>query len=212
MGRKGIDMQLLVWNLDNLEESSENIEDIDIDSRDGEKCVPYVVKWQLAKSRAGTAKTKLMSEVRGSTRKIVRQKGSGGARHGSVRAVQFVGGRTCFGPQPRDFGFSIPKKIVAKALRFVLREKIRNDRLVLIDGMENLKISTKELAGKLKEKHMERALVAYNGEYRNFALSLRNLFNYKSLISGALNVYDVLNFDYLLLDRKSLNNLLEVLR
>ncbi|MDR2778426.1 MAG: 50S ribosomal protein L4 [Rickettsiales bacterium] len=205
-------MQILVLNLDNLEESFEEVEGVDFSSREGEKCVPFVVKWQLAKNRLGTAKTKLMSEVSGSTRKIVRQKGSGGARHGSRRAVQFVGGRTCFGPQPRDFGFKIPKKIVSRALGFVIRDKIKSEKMVLIDGMENLKISTKELNRKLKGKNINRALVACAGDYGNFALSMRNLFNYKSIASSALNVYDILNFDYLLLERGSLGKIMEVLK
>ena len=204
-------MQLLVLNLNNLKECSENIDGFDFETEDGKKCVPYVIKWQMAKSRAGTAKTKLMSEVSGSTKKIVRQKGTGGARHGSKRAVQFVGGRTCFGPQPRDFEFSIPKKIVKKALSYVLRDKIRNGRVILIEGMEDMELSTKKLDKKFKDKNINRALVACEDEYKNFGLSLRNLYNYKNLLSNALNVYDLLDFNYLLLDRKSLNKLKEVL-
>lgn len=204
-------MQLLVLNLNNLKESSENIDGFDFEVEDGKKCVPYVIKWQMAKSRAGTAKTKLMSEVSGSTKKIVRQKGTGGARHGSKRAVQFVGGRTCFGPQPRNFEFSIPKKIVKKALSYVLRDKIRNGKVVLIEGMEDMELSTKKLDKKFKDKNIDRALVACEEDYRNFNLSLRNLYNYKNLLSNALNVYDLLDFNYLLLDRKSLNKLKEVL-
>ena len=153
-----------------------------------------------------------MSEVSGSTKKIVRQKGTGGARHGSKRAVQFVGGRTCFGPQPRDYGFSIPKKIVKKALSYVLRTKAQEGKLLLIEGMEDLELSTNKLNKKLQEKNISRALIGYDMEnYKNFTLSLRNLFNYKSLIVEALNVYDILNFDYLLIDRKCLNKLKEVL-
>ncbi len=204
-------MKVTVLNLDNLNETFEDIDGVDFDTNEGEKCVPYVVKWQLAKRRLGTAKTKLMSEVSGSTRKIVRQKGSGGARHGSKRAVQFVGGRTCFGPQQRDYSFSIPKKIVKKALSFVLRDKIRGEKLILIEGMENLDISTNKLNKKLNDKGIAKALVACQEDYNNFRLSLRNLFNYKSIVSDALNVYDILRYDYLLLDRKSLNKLKEVL-
>lgn len=204
-------MQLLVLNLDNMNESFENIDDIYFDKIDGGKCVPYVIKWQMARNRLGTAKTKLMSEVSGSTKKIVKQKGTGGARHGSKRAVQFVGGRTCFGPQPRDYSFSIPKKIVKKALSFILKDKIKNGKLILIDGMEKIEVSTKKLNKKLKDKNINRALVTYDEEYRNFALSLRNLFNYKSLVSNALNVYDILNYDYLLFDKKSLSKLIGVL-
>ena len=205
-------MKLVVLNLNNLNESSENIDEISLDNIEGEKCVPYVIKWQLSKDRLGTAKTKLMSEVSGSTKKIVRQKGTGGARHGSKRAVQFVGGRTCFGPQPRDYSFSIPKKIVKKALSCVLRNKAKDGKLILIEGMEDLELSTNKLNKKLQEKNISRALVSYDMEnYKNFTLSLRNLFNYKSLIVEALNVYDILNFDYLLIDRKCLNKLKEVL-
>ncbi|MDR1425570.1 MAG: 50S ribosomal protein L4 [Rickettsiales bacterium] len=203
--------QLLVLNLDSLEETWSGFETVDLDSSEGERCVPMVVKWQMAKARSGTAKTKLMSEISGSTRKIVRQKGSGGARHGSVRAVQFVGGRTCFGPQPRDFSFSLPKKVVARAKKFVLREKVRNRKVVLIEGMDALKLSTGELERKLRSKNIERALVVFDEDYRNFTLSLRNLFNFKSLPNSALNVLDILSFDYLLLDRKLLNNLEEVM-
>lgn len=204
-------MQLLVLNLDNLSESFENIDDIYFDKIDGEKCVPYVIKWQMARNRLGTAKIKSMSEISGSTKKIVKQKGTGGARHGSKRAVQFVGGRTCFGPQPKDYSFSIPKKIVKKALSFTLKNKIKDGKIVLIDGMENLDVSTKKLDKKLKDKNINRALVAYDEEYKNFTLSLRNLFNYKSLVSNALNVYDILNYDYLLFDKKSLSKLIGVL-
>lgn len=203
--------KILVFNLNNLNEGSEEIDGINFEARDGEKCVPYVVKWQLAKRRLGTAKTKLMSEVSGSTKKIVRQKGSGGARHGSKRAVQFVGGRTCFGPQPRDYSFSIPKKIVRKALSFVLRDKIVNNKVILIEGMEDLAISTNKLNKTLKNKDINKALIAYDEDYGNFRLSLQNLFQYKSIISNAFNVYDILNYDYLLVDRKLLNKLKEVL-
>lgn len=205
-------MELKILNLSDLKESYEKIDGIDLENIEGEKCVPYVIKWQLAKDRLGTAKTKLMSEVSGSTKKIVRQKGTSGARHGGKRAVQFVGGRTCFGPQPRDYSFSIPKKIVKKALSCVLRNKAKEGKLILIEGMENLELSTNKLSKKLQGQNINRALIGYNVEdYKNFTLSLRNLFNYKSLVAEALNVYDIMNFDYLLIDRKCLNKLKEVL-
>ena len=137
-------MSIKVLNLDNLQESFEPF-DIDVENIDGQACVPLVVKWQLAKRRLGTASTKLMSEMSYSTRKIVRQKGSGGARHGSRNAVQFRGGRTCFGPQPRDFSYTLPKKVIKKALNCVLKEKIRDNKLIIIEGMDKLEISTNKL-------------------------------------------------------------------
>lgn len=206
-------MQLMVLNLNDLTKTFEAIDDIDITSREGERCVPSVLRWQMANSRLGSAKTKLMSEVSGSTKKIVRQKGSGGARHGGKRAVQFVGGRTCFGPQPRDFSFSLPKKIVRKALRFTIVDKIRQEKLLLLEGMDRMEISTKSLAGKFRDLQIEKALVACDMDnYREFGLSLRNLYNYKSLPLGSLNVYDILSYDYLMVDRKLLDELKEVIR
>ncbi len=204
-------MNIRVLNLDNLQETTEVLTDIDFDKIEGESCVPYVLKWQLAKRRLGSAKTKLMSEVSGSTRKIVKQKHTGSARHGSRRAVQFVGGRTCFGPQPRDFGFSIPKKIVKKALSYVLKNKIKEDKLILVEGIDNFEISTNKLSKKLASKNINNALFAYNTEYVNFMKSLRNLYNYKAILSKALNVYDVLNYDFLLLDKKAFEEFKEVL-
>jgi large subunit ribosomal protein L4 len=169
-----------------------------------------VVNWQLARRRGGTACTKLMSEVSGSTRKIVRQKGSGGARHGSKRAVQFVGGRTCFGPRPLDFSFTLPKKIIKGALGFVLRDKIKNGKLLLVDKLENLPIGTGDLHRKLQQKNIKEALIVCGNNYKNFNLSIRNLYRYKCLLSNALNVYDMLKFDYLLADKKILDNLREI--
>jgi large subunit ribosomal protein L4 len=204
-------MKLRVLNLDNLSESFETIDDIDLNNLEGAKCVSQVVKWQLAMRRLGTASVKLMSEVRGSTKKIVRQKGSGGARHGSKRAVQFVGGRVAFGPQPRNFGYKLPKKIVKRALGYVVKNKIKDEKLVLIEGMENIGISTNKLNKSLSAKGLTKALISYEIEYPNFLLSLRNLYSYKTLPSSALNVYDIINHDYLLVDRKSLEKLKGVL-
>lgn len=204
-------MNITVLNLDNLQETTEILDGFDFENIEGEACVPYVLKWQLAKRRLGTAKTKLLSEISGSTRKIVRQKGSGGARHGAKRAVQFVGGRTCFGPLQRDFGFSIPKKIVKKALSCVLLNKIKENKLILVEGMDNFEISTSKLDKKLKSKNINNALFAYNDEYMNFMKSLRNLYMYKALSSDALNVYDILHYDFLLLDKKAFDKFKEVL-
>jgi large subunit ribosomal protein L4 len=204
-------MKLRILNLDNLTEDFETIDDVDFDNLEGAKSVPYVVKWQLSMRRLGTASTKLMHEVSGSTKKIVRQKGSGGARHGSHRAVQFVGGRVAFGPQPRDFGFKLPKKIIKKALSYVIKSKMKDNKLILVEGMETMEIGTNKLNKNLAAKGIKKALVAYESEYANFLLSLRNLYNYKALPASALNVYDIINHDYLLLDRKSLGKLKEVL-
>ena len=204
-------MQVKILNLNDLKETSIDINDVDFENTDGSKSVPYVLKWQLSKQRLGTASTKLMSEISGTTRKSIKQKGSGGARHGSKRAVQFVGGRTCFGPRPKDYSFSIPKKIVKKALGFILRDKIKSNKVIVIEGMGDLGISTSKLNKVLKEKGINKALIAYGEDYDNFMMSLRNLFEYKTLPHVALNVYDIVNYDYLLVDKQAFEKIKEVI-
>jgi large subunit ribosomal protein L4 len=206
-------MKLTVINLDTLGKREEVIAPALIKDQGGEKCVAYVINWQGSNRRGkGAAKTKTMAETSGSTRKTVQQKGSGGARHCSRRAVQFVGGRTCFGPMPRDFSFTMPKKIVKKALAYVLRQKLNNNEVTLIEGMNKLKISTKDLNKKLKENKIDNALVAYEENYDNFLKSLRNIPQFKALNAKALNVYDLLRYKVLLLDVKALEKLKEVLK
>lgn len=203
-------MNITILNLDNLQETFEPF-NIDLENIEGDRCVPLVVKWQLAKRRLGTAKTKLMSEMSYSTRKIVKQKGSGGARHGSRNAVQFRGGRTCFGPQPRNFEYSIPKKIKEKALLCVVKHKLKDNKVIILEGLDKLEISTNKINKKLQSKNILNGLVAYNDECENFLKSLRNLYKFKSLFSDALNVYDILHYDFLLLDRKAFDKIKEVL-
>lgn len=204
--------KVTVLNLDTLKKSTGEISGKLLEDKSGEKCVASVVNWQLAKKRKGSASTKLMSEIRGSTRKIRAQKGTGGARHGSVRAVQFRGGRTCFGPLPRDYGYKLPKKVVRKALKFVLRQKINEDKVIVIEGLDKLKISTKELNKKLKDNKITNALVGYTEPVDNFLKSLRNIPHFKALKSTALNVYDMLNHELLLLDKEAFEKMKEVLK
>jgi len=206
-------MKLEVLNLDTLKKREETLSADLLKDESGEKCVAYVVNWQTNNRRSiSSANTKKMSEIQGSTRKMGPQKGSGGARHGSKRAVQFKGGRTCFGPMTRDFSFKMPKKIVRKALAYVVRQKLKNNEVILIEGMDKLKISTKDLNKKLENSKINSALVAYGNKYENFLKSLRNIPHFKSLDAKALNVYDLLRHKFLLLDVKVLEKLNEVLK
>ena len=117
-------------NFSKNETGSKDIEvsNLDIESA---KSVAYVVRWQLAARRSGSAKTKEMSEISGTTAKPWKQKGTGRARQGSRRSVQFVGGRTCHGPTPRSFDFSMPKKIVKVALSDVVKLKLQQQKVIL---------------------------------------------------------------------------------
>lgn len=168
--------------------------------------ISYVVRWQLARRRAGTAKVKAMSEISGTTAKPWKQKGTGRARQGSRRSVQFVGGRTCHGPTPRTFDFSIPKKIVKKALSDSFLVKVKQNSVMVFDysSIDSLKSSyIKSVLNLLK---IESALFVTDGEKKEFneiSRATRNIKGIKTLDLKALNVYDLLKYQYLIVDTDS---------
>jgi large subunit ribosomal protein L4 len=167
------------------------------------KSVAYVVRWQLARKRSGSAKTKTMAEISGTTAKPYKQKGTGNARQGSKRSVQFVGGRTCHGPMPRSFDFTMPKKIIKVALADVLKLKLKEDKLVLFSDDFGAQIKTAQINSSLKQNNVSSALILFNPASKNnevLARSARNLKNVKALSANAINVYDILSFDHLMVD------------
>lgn len=172
------------------------------------KSVAYVVRWQLAKRRSGSAKTKTMAEISGTTAKPHKQKGTGRARQGSKRSVQFVGGRTCHGPMPRSFDFSMPKKIVKKALADILKLKLRENKISLFADFGS-EIKTTKISDTLEKNKFSSALIVFDGsknENQALVKSVRNLKNVKALDSRAINVYDILSFEHLLFDNSSFEN------
>ncbi len=169
------------------------------------KSVAYVVRWQLAKRRAGTASTKTMAEISGTTAKPWKQKGTGRARQGSRRSVQFVGGRACHGPTPRSFDFTMPKKIIKVALADALKFKLKENKVTLFTDFGS-EIKTAKVSGTLKNNKFESALIVYDGDNQALVKSVKNLKNVKALNSKALNVYDILNYDHLMVDNKTFEN------
>lgn len=165
------------------------------------KSVAYVVRWQLARKRAGSAKTKTMAEISGTTAKPYKQKGTGNARQGSKRSVQFVGGRTCHGPVPRSFDFSMPKKIVKKALADVLRLKLKESKITTFSNF-GLEIKTSKIKLVLEKNKFSNTLIIHGGDNEALVKSVKNLKNVKALDSKAINVYDILSFDNIMVDSK----------
>ena len=150
-----------------------------------------------------------MSEISGTTAKPYKQKGTGNARQGSKRSVQFVGGRTCHGPVVRSFDFSIPKKIVKVALSDVLKLKLKEGKVTLFSEGFGSEIKTSQVNSSLKANDLSSSLILYgNSSEENLVLarSTRNLKNVKALDSSAINVYDILNFDHLIVDSKVFEN------
>jgi len=167
-----------------------------------------MVRYQLAKRRAGTHKTKTMGEVRGSTRKPFKQKGTGSARAGTRRAPQFRGGGTVFGPVIRDHGHSLPKKVRRMALKTALSVKQADGKLVVLDDAKLNEAKTSALAGKLRDLGWDSVLVIDGAEVdENFARAARNLPLVDVLPQQGANVYDILRRDMLVLTKTAVEQL-----
>lgn len=152
-----------------------------------------VVTWQLAKRRAGTHKIQVRNEVSRTGKKMYKQKGTGGARHGSRRAAQFVGGAKAHGPVVRSHAFDLPKKVRALALRHALSSKARTGDLVVLDSLALADAKTAALRASLGKIGLVNALVICGPEVDgNFRLAARNIPNVDVLPNAGLNVYDVL--------------------
>ncbi len=172
-----------------------------------------VVRWQLAKRQAGTHKTKGRSEVHYSTKKIIKQKGSGGARHGSRGAPIFRHGGTYKGPVPRSHAHDLQKKVRALGLKMALSAKVRDNAIFVIDAARLDAPKTKALADKLKALGWTKALVIDGSEIdANFALAARNIDGIDVLPSMGANVYDILRRDTLVLTRAGAEALEERLK
>jgi len=170
-----------------------------------------VVKAQRAKQRAGTANTKRRPEVSGGGKKPYKQKGTGNARQGSIRAPHYVGGASVFGPKPRDFEYHLPKKAMAVALRSALSLRAKESKIVVVDKLELKEIKTQRVAKALEKVGTLNALIV-DGENEKLAKSTRNLARAKYLRPEGLNVYDVLNHETLVLSKDGLDAVTKRLR
>ncbi len=167
-----------------------------------------MVRWQLAKRRAGTHKTKAVSEIRGSTRKPFKQKGTGRARAGSRRAPHHRGGVAIFGPLVRDHAHKLPKKVRKLALKSALSSKRADGKLSVVDSLDLGSEKTRALAERLDRLGWSSALVIDGDEVdAGFARAARNLTQVHVLPQQGANVYDILRRDRLVLTRKAVENL-----
>ena len=166
----------------------------------------YVV-WQLAKRQAGTHKTKERGEVAGSTKKIVRQKGSGGARHGNKKAPQFRGGGKAHGPRVRSHAHDLPKKVRKLALRHALSAKQGAGELIVIDEAKLDAPKTSALVAKLRHHGLKSALIMDGAFDENFSRAARNIANVDLLPVAGANVYDILKHEKLVLTRAAVEGL-----
>jgi large subunit ribosomal protein L4 len=163
------------------------------------------VNWQLSKRRAGTHKVQTRNENSRTGKKMYKQKGTGGARHGSRRAPQFVGGSRAFGPIVRDHGFDLPKKVRALALRHALSSKVKAGTLLVLDTDALETPKTASLRAQFAKLGLKNALIIGGPEVNaNFKLAARNIPAIDVLPNAGLNVYDVLRRDTLVLTRAAI--------
>lgn len=157
------------------------------------------VRSHLASARKGTAATKNRSLVRGGGAKPYRQKGTGRARAGTRRSPLWKGGGTIFGPMPRDYSFSLPKKARRAALLAALSLKRQEERLILLDGFPMKEFKTQQVVEFLKRFQVENALIVTDSQHVFLERSARNIPGVEVLRCESLNVYDILNHDHLIL-------------
>jgi large subunit ribosomal protein L4 len=151
-----------------------------------------LVKAQRAAKRAGTHSTKTRAHVRGGGKKPFKQKGTGNARQGSVRSPNHVGGGRVFGPHPRDYSYTVPKKVKRAALVSALSLRAQEKKLVVVDKLSFAGPKTKQLVGILKALGVDSALLVDSKENTNLSKSARNLASSRYMAPEGLNVYDIL--------------------
>ena len=171
------------------------------------------IRLQLAASRQGTAKTKTRSEVSGGGRKPWKQKGTGRARQGSIRATQWRGGGIAMGVNPRDYSFKINKKERVLALRSALADKVNEKKFIVVDSLAIASNKTKDIKTLYNDLKLSgKVLFVADEDADKLYLATRNLPTALVLFADELNVYDVVDADYVVIDEKSLAQVEEVLK
>ena len=170
-----------------------------------------VVKNQLANKRQGTQSAKTRAEVRGGGRKPWKQKGTGRARQGSTRSPQWVGGGVVFAPKPRDYRYTLPKKVRRLAMKCALSSKVANGEIIVLDTFNMDAPKTKEFANVLKNLNVTRkALVVLGEKNSNVIFSANNIPGVQTALVNTINVYDILKHDSFIITKDAVQKVEEV--
>lgn len=194
----------------------EQVEDIDLkddifDVEVNETAMYEMVKNHLANRRQGTQSVKTRTEVRGGGRKPWRQKGTGRARQGSIRAPHWKGGGVTFAPKPRDYSYRVPKKVRKLAIKSALTSKVLNDEIIVLDELNIEEPKTKEMVKILDSiKANKKALIVMDESNENIMKSIRNIPNIEVTIANTLNVYDILKYDSFIITKAAVRKVEEV--
>ena len=197
-----------VYNMEGNEVGTLELNDAVFGVEVNEHLVHMAVVRQLANKRQGTQKAKTRSEVSGGGRKPWRQKGTGHARQGSTRAPQWTGGGVVFAPVPRDYSFKMNKKERRIALKSALTTRVQENKLVVLDELKLDAIKTKDMQNVLNNLKVEKAMVVTDNE--NVIVSARNIPNVITASVGTLNVFDILKYNTVALDKAAVAKVEEV--
>jgi large subunit ribosomal protein L4 len=177
-----------------------------------------VVKWQLAKRRAGTASTKRLGEVRGSSKKVWKQKGTGQARQGSRQAPHWVGGGTVFGPKPRDYSYNMPRKAKKTALRAALSLRASENKIIVVDAFstdgktKSVAAALNALGLKAPKGKQTKALLVDAKDNANLVRGAKNLAASQWLAPEGINVYDILRHETVVLTKAAVESITTALK
>ena len=199
-----------VYNMEGNEVGKIDLNDAIFGVEVNEHLVHMAVVQQLANKRQGTQKAKTRSEVSGGGRKPWRQKGTGHARQGSIRAPQWTGGGVVFAPTPRDYSFKLNKKEKRAALKSALTSRVQENKFIVLENLELSEIKTKKFAEILGNLNVEKALVVLNDNNKNVVLSARNIPNVKTALTNTINVYDILKYNTVIVTKDAVATIEEV--
>ena len=200
-----------VYNMEGSEVDKIDLNDKVFAVEVNEHLIHMAVTLQLANKRQGTQKAKTRSEVRGGGKKPWKQKGTGHARQGSIRAPQWKGGGIVFAPSPRSYSFKMNKKEKAGAMKSALTSRVNEDKFLVMDSLKFDEIKTKKMVNVLDALKVKKALVILDGEDNaNVALSTRNIKNVKAVTANAINVYDILKYETVIITKNAVSKIEEV--
>ena len=199
-----------VYNMEGKEVGTIELNDAVFGVTVNEHLVHMAVVQQLANNRQGTQKAKTRSEVSGGGRKPWRQKGTGHARQGSIRAPQWTGGGVVFAPVPRDYSFKLNKKEKRAALKSALTSKVQDSKLIVVDELKFDEIKTKNFTNVMNNRKVEKGLVVIAENDANVVMSARNLADVNTTLVNTINVYDVMKANTVVLTKDAVAKIEEV--
>ena len=199
-----------VFNMEGNEVGTMELNDAVFGVEINEHLVHLAVVRQLANKRQGTQKAKTRSEVSGGGRKPWRQKGTGHARQGSIRAPQWTGGGVVFAPVPRDYEVKMNKKERRAALKSALTSKVQDNKLVVVDSLTLAEAKTKEMQKVLTNLKADKALVITAADDQNVSISARNIADVQTATVNTMNVYDVMKHNTVVVTKDAVASIEEV--